>query len=419
MSNGWRLVPLGEIAKSITRSIEVVPGQPYRTIGVKWWGEGAYERDTIDGSRTSAKTLSLVREGDLIINKIWVRHGSAAIASSAVEATDAGRGYPSGLFWFTRGELFSRVGSLIEKARTAGIDAHLIEVQTFDELLADIVAQFPDMPEQDAKFLESRVKRLSEIPVPKQPGRWPVIRLNAVEIVKFPTVCRLVKCEIGGMREVLDAISDSGADLIATRRKVGVLLFGSDTEVQKAFASYNIAGTDLYSIELRRLWYDSPEAGLMYDGLLKSLVRERDLIAEQKRGWRLVRVDPNRGQSKAYEPLKKVVNAIWGNIPQTNVTWTEAIEVHIAYRLGRLWLVIEPRLWVTQPLPAEKDFVEGFRRERLSARYNRDWNDLIGAWIEVVSQDQSIAKISSFGIEDGVDAVFGIGNTTAFSRRLK
>ena len=36
---------------------------------------GAYERETIDGSRTAAKTLSIVREGDLIINKIWVRHG--------------------------------------------------------------------------------------------------------------------------------------------------------------------------------------------------------------------------------------------------------------------------------------------------------------------------------------------------------
>ena len=136
-----------------------------------------------------------------------------SVMDALEEAIDAGRGYPSGLFWFTRGELFSRVGLLIEKAQASGVDAHLIEVQTFDELLADIVAQFPDLPEQDGKFLQSKVKRLSEVPIPKQLGSWPVLRLNAVEIVKCPTVCRLVKCEVGGMREVSDAISGSGAEL--------------------------------------------------------------------------------------------------------------------------------------------------------------------------------------------------------------
>ena len=161
----------------------------------------------------------------------------------------------------------------------------------------------------------------------------------------------------------------------------------------------------MYSIELRRFWYDSPEAGLIYDALLKALVRERDLIAEQKRGNRLIRVDPNREQSKAYDPLKKVLKTIWGNIPQTNATWAEAIEIHINYRLGRLWLVFEPKVWVTRPLTTEKDLVDGFRSERQAARYNRDWNDLIGAWAEVICHDQTLASISSFGIEGGVDAV--------------
>ena len=36
---------------------------------LQWWGEGAYERQTIDGAATAAKVLSLVRENDLIINK--------------------------------------------------------------------------------------------------------------------------------------------------------------------------------------------------------------------------------------------------------------------------------------------------------------------------------------------------------------
>jgi type I restriction enzyme, S subunit len=95
MSNGWPMVPLSEIAKPVSRSLAVVPGQSYRTIGVKWWGEGAYERDTIDGAQTAAKTLSLVKEGDLIINKIWVRHGSTAIATRAVDGCAASGEFPT------------------------------------------------------------------------------------------------------------------------------------------------------------------------------------------------------------------------------------------------------------------------------------------------------------------------------------
>src|SRR5437868_14036076 len=95
MSTHWREVALGDIAKPVSRTVPVIPGQSYRTIGVKWWGEGAYERETIDGSQTAAKTLSLVREGDLIINKIWVRHGSTAIASSAVDGCAASGEFPT------------------------------------------------------------------------------------------------------------------------------------------------------------------------------------------------------------------------------------------------------------------------------------------------------------------------------------
>ena len=95
MTKPWPDIPLAEIAKPISRSVEVIPGQSYRTIGVKWWGEGAYERQTIDGSRTAAKTLSLVRQGDLIINKIWVRHGSTAIAGAEVGGCAASGEFPT------------------------------------------------------------------------------------------------------------------------------------------------------------------------------------------------------------------------------------------------------------------------------------------------------------------------------------
>lgn len=113
MSKRWPEASLSEVAKPVLRKIQVLPGESYRTIGVKWWGEGAYERETIDGSQTAAKTLSLVRQGDLIINKIWVRHGSIAVASASVDGCaasgefptfelDRGRVIPEWIHWQTK-----------------------------------------------------------------------------------------------------------------------------------------------------------------------------------------------------------------------------------------------------------------------------------------------------------------------------
>lgn len=90
-----RQVPLSDIAHPVARTVTVAPGHAYRTIGVKWWGEGAYERATIDGSQTAAKTLTLVKENDLIINKIWVRHGSTAIATHIVDGCAASGEFPT------------------------------------------------------------------------------------------------------------------------------------------------------------------------------------------------------------------------------------------------------------------------------------------------------------------------------------
>jgi type I restriction enzyme, S subunit len=50
---------------------------------------------TIDASHTAAKTLSIVREGDLIINKIWVRHVSTAIADADVDGCAGSGEFPT------------------------------------------------------------------------------------------------------------------------------------------------------------------------------------------------------------------------------------------------------------------------------------------------------------------------------------
>jgi len=79
---GWRLVELGKVASLIKRPVTPVPGTAYRRIGVRLWGQGAYERATVDGVDTKYASLYEVHEGDIVVNKIWARNGSVSVVSS-------------------------------------------------------------------------------------------------------------------------------------------------------------------------------------------------------------------------------------------------------------------------------------------------------------------------------------------------
>jgi len=80
----WPTVRLGEVLTSTARGESPVPGTAYRQIGVKLWGEGAYEREQMDGGATKYTQLFRAETDDVIVNKIWARNGSVAVVPSAL-----------------------------------------------------------------------------------------------------------------------------------------------------------------------------------------------------------------------------------------------------------------------------------------------------------------------------------------------
>ncbi len=95
MINGWQTVSIGEVAKPIERPEVPLAGTTYRQIGVRLWGQGAYERESIDGSQTRYSTLSRVESGDIIVNKIWARNGSVAIVSDKLSGCFGSGEFPT------------------------------------------------------------------------------------------------------------------------------------------------------------------------------------------------------------------------------------------------------------------------------------------------------------------------------------
>lgn len=85
MSTAWPKLRLGDVAVPVERAEVPLPGKIYRQIGVRLWGEGAYERESIDGAQTKYAQLYRAEADDIIVNKIWARNGSVAVVSEELD----------------------------------------------------------------------------------------------------------------------------------------------------------------------------------------------------------------------------------------------------------------------------------------------------------------------------------------------
>jgi type I restriction enzyme S subunit len=84
MSVMWSEVPLETVLIPIQRPETPTPGEIYRQLGVKLWGQGAYERESLDGAATKYARLSRVEADDVVVNKIWARNGSVAVVQPSL-----------------------------------------------------------------------------------------------------------------------------------------------------------------------------------------------------------------------------------------------------------------------------------------------------------------------------------------------
>jgi hypothetical protein len=308
---------------------------------------------------------------------------------------------------------------LIEAAAAVGIDAAIIEAETFDELLGDVLRQTPNMPDELLKVAEHAAPRVGPAPIPDVGGAWPVIRTNALPVVEFPSTCRLVESTIGGIRELRAAVkaADATGEVLVTRTRAGVLAFGADASLRRALAQHPVTRTDLHPIDASRLGWESGEHGLLAEALAHALARERPLLVRRRRNQWVLVTDPKQQSHADLAPVRTITKSLVGQLPTRSGHWAEAVALRLDWRMDRLWLLIEPIIWLSRsegPRPA-KDME--FVRERRARRYNQQSDELLAAWISVLVGEESLRRASVFGGVDGIDAVFVISQTTAFSRR--
>ncbi len=332
-----------------------------------------------------------------------------SVMSALEEGLAKEKPFPTGLFWLQRGgdTPAGRVEELLNCAVDAGVDAALVEIENFDEAMRGLANLCDEVDEEELSRFA--VARRYWSPAPRSLGRggWPVVRLNALPLLKAPTNCRRVECEIGGTAAVREAAK--GASVIAVRSSVGVLAFGSNAEVHRAFDPFGVTEFDLHTLDAG----SRTERGLLHDALRAALIRGRGLAVVPDNRWDLVPALPS---DPCWNPLRKMVKTLGGELGSDDeISWHEGISTRLEWLQDRLWLVFNPRTVFEGVTDDNKAMAADFARERTVRRYNRELNGLLDFWSRYLGEARE--DLRAFGIGDGVDAVFRIGSTTAFSRR--
>lgn len=334
-----------------------------------------------------------------------------SVMSALEEGLAKERPFPSGLFWLQRDgdRLADRVEQLLNRAVDKGVRAALVEIESFDEAMRGLTNLSDEVDEE--VLSRFALDRHYWSPAPRSPGRgtWPVVRLNALPLLEVPTHCRRVECEIGGTAEVREAAKD--ASVVAVRSSVGVLAFGSDSEVRRAFDPYGVREFDLHALD----GGSRMGRGLLHDALRAALIRGGGLASVPDNRWDLVPAEP---QDRCWNALRNMVKTLGGELGDDGeITWHEGISVRLEWSGDRLWLVFNPRTVFEGVTDDNKAVAADFGRERTVRRYNSQLNGLLDFWSRYFGEMQE--DLRAFGIGDGVDAAFRIGGTTAFSRRAR
>jgi type I restriction enzyme S subunit len=84
----------GDVATEISRLVTLETGVAYRSVGVKWYGEGVHVHETRQGHEFDADRFE-IQTDDLIYNDMWARMGSVAIVPPELSSSVASSHFPT------------------------------------------------------------------------------------------------------------------------------------------------------------------------------------------------------------------------------------------------------------------------------------------------------------------------------------
>lgn len=348
-----------------------------------------------------------------------------SVMNALREALAANDPFPHGLFWFVRSRDTPSppVHSLLTAAREKGCQAGFIEVGGFDELMADMFLPYQDdLPAVRDLIKAQRERRRALMPV-YAGKKWPVLRTNALEVTKFPSAYTVFQADIGGAREVREAVAEHRGRVTAGRRRGGVVAFGTRADLKRVFGAFNPREFEPHPIESRRLHYeDSIELGLFYDAICQALSGQTGLCRSRNHKGRVLYLPDAGTLSPAEQGAFKALNIVPVRKPKAKgPTIHEAVWVGLEYCDKRLWMLLEPTLMITTDgaTPYAGPDRADIGREDLVRRYNRQASLLLNLWTDFFTARCGKPLRLAFPSTAEAEAEFEVSAVTAFARQAE
>lgn len=339
--------------------------------------------------------------------------------------------FPKGLFWITsfHGFVFPAVTQLMNDAKSKGINAHIIEADTFDIFLTRIWKLIKDKPAE----LDAKVRRaIYEVPnIARYKGRagYPVIRTNAFPILQMPTSCMSLQTKTPlSYTDFLQKVKDIKTSLMISKQD-SILYWGPQSDINKVFPDAEIKAQSSIDLEGIIKKYNSHTRSWLNRALAISLIRGKAIKLRKHHGFHAVVSAKHEKFNEIENLLKDALKSYnyntktWlppkelaGKVPGINDTyWMESAELSLDFYDNRHWLVIKPDIWIE---PAEKrKEVKDFVTAKKKNRYNSTQNAVLEAWKKIlIGEDQEII-VSPYSDDETNRPVFKISGITAFSKR--
>lgn len=343
--------------------------------------------------------------------------------------------FPNGLFWTTiKGSPVPPVvTALIADARSRGVNAAIVEIETFDALLLRLWRNLPDKPSAIEAKVRRSVQAGVQISLPSTGTAKPLLRLNALPIRSLPTRCLVARTSRPyEWAELRDLQRQSDPRLLMTKADE-IWCWGPRPAVKDAF------GANLVSIDERDVPVDLSSPGNLHvkgfleDALGTALARGRPLLSRTRRTSTTLIADPHAQDKTLLDPvfhavgrLSGTVNGLFAPITEehpspTKVSWAEAVRVSIVQKQGETWAVLDPDIWIWPP--RAREVATDFLDQRRKGRFNNKFNVLLDAWVQALIGSGARRTDVIFQAFDGDDAAanpgFRINSQTAFSQRLQ
>ena len=91
---GWRIAKFKEFLRQCVARVSVKDDAEYRLFGVKWYGEGVFERETCLGANLSASHLFPLGRGRLIYNRLFAWKASFAVVPDSADGLYVSNEFP-------------------------------------------------------------------------------------------------------------------------------------------------------------------------------------------------------------------------------------------------------------------------------------------------------------------------------------